>query len=68
MLGLCLLGWCGLALCCFGIPAWKGLAATDSPTSRDAVPLARRGFTAEFGKGSGVGALAMATKPCHAGV
>ena len=38
------------------------LAATDSPASCDAVPWALRGFTAEFGMGSGAGALAMATR------
>ena len=32
---------------------WLGLATTRSPTVRTAVPWARRGFTAEFGMGSG---------------
>ena len=32
---------------------WPGLATTRSPTVRTAVPWARRGFTAEFGMGSG---------------
>jgi hypothetical protein len=47
----------------------EGLAATYSPASWDAVPLAQRVFTAEFGMGSGVLPLAVATKPpkrtCH---
>ena len=33
---------------------FSGLAVTYSPTSFDAVPLARRHLTAEFGMGSGV--------------
>ena len=33
---------------------FSGLAVTYSPTSFDAVPLARRRLTAEFGMGSGV--------------
>ncbi len=33
---------------------FSGLAVTYSPTSIDAVPLARRHLTAEFGMGSGV--------------
>src|SRR5690606_40784091 len=33
---------------------FPGLAVTYSPTSFDAVPLARRHLTAEFGMGSGV--------------
>ncbi len=41
----------------------EGLAATYSPASWDAVPLALRVFTAEFGMGSGVLPLAVATKP-----
>jgi hypothetical protein len=41
----------------------EGLAATYSPASCDAVPLALRVFTAEFGMGSGVLPLAVATKP-----
>ncbi len=41
----------------------EGLAATYSPTRSRAVPSALRVFTAEFGMGSGVGPLAMATKP-----
>ncbi len=41
----------------------EGLAATYSPASWDAVPLALRVFTAEFGMGSGVFPLAVATKP-----
>jgi|SRR3954470_10905809 hypothetical protein len=58
---------------------WEGwlvdLAATYSPTSWDAVPWALRGFTAEFGMGSG-GAPALsatrssnhpATQPAGAG-
>ena len=40
----------------------EDLAATYSPTSWDAVPLAQRVFTAEFGKGSGVEPLAMTTR------
>src|SRR5215469_13424653 len=45
-----------------------GLAATYSSAAGAAVPLARRVFTAEFGMGSGVWPLAMATRPaneCH---
>jgi hypothetical protein len=40
-----------------------GLAATDSSASVEAVPWALRVFTAEFGMGSGVWPLAMATRP-----
>src|SRR5215469_15400748 len=40
-----------------------GLAATYSSAAGAAVPLARRVFTAEFGMGSGVWPLAMATRP-----
>ena len=36
-----------------GKNCWLGLATTRSPTVRTAVPWARRGFTAEFGMGSG---------------
>src|SRR5215471_10910973 len=39
-----------------------GLAATYSSAAGAAVPLARRVFTAEFGMGSGVWPLAMATR------
>ena len=38
------------------------LAATCSSTSSDAVPSALRAFTAEFGMGSGVEPLAVATR------
>ena len=41
---------------------WEDLAATYSPTSEDAVPLALRVFTAEFGMGSGVCPLAITTR------
>ena len=41
----------------------RGLAATCSSAAVAAVPSARRVFTAEFGMGSGVFALAMATRP-----
>ena len=41
-------GACPLSACC------EGRAATYSPASWDAVPSARRGFTVEFGMGSGV--------------
>ena len=44
----------------------EGLAATYSSASGDAVPLALRVFTAEFGMGSGVVPLAMATRPSKA--
>ena len=40
-----------------------GLAATYSSTAGAAVPWALRVFTAEFGMGSGVWPLAMATRP-----
>ena len=40
-----------------------GLAATYSSASMEAVPWALRVFTAEFGMGSGVWPLAMATRP-----
>ena len=40
-----------------------GLAATYSSASVEAVPWALRVFTAEFGMGSGVWPLAMATRP-----
>src|SRR5271169_4926318 len=40
-----------------------GLAATDSSAAGAAVPWALRVFTAEFGMGSGVWPLAMATRP-----
>ncbi len=40
----------------------EDLAATYSPASWDAVPLALRDFTAEFGMGSGAGPLAMTTR------
>ena len=43
-----------------------GLAATYSSASIDAVPSALRVFTAEFGMGSGVLPLAMATRPGNA--
>ncbi len=46
-----------------GLPSSEGLAATYSPTRSRAVPSALRVFTAEFGMGSGVGPLAMATRP-----
>jgi hypothetical protein len=42
-----------------------GLAATYSSAPRGAVPSARRVFTAEFGMGSGVWPLAMATRPAR---
>src|SRR3954453_14367659 len=45
---------------------WEGglvdLAATSSPTSWDAVPWALRGFTAEFGMGSGGAPALSATR------
>src|SRR3954453_8032167 len=45
---------------------WEGwlvdLAATYSPTSWDAVPWALRGFTAEFGMGSGGAPALSATR------
>src|SRR5437667_11317851 len=43
-----------------------GLAATYSSAPSDAVPSAQRVFTAEFGMGSGVLPLAMATRPAGA--
>ncbi len=43
--------------------AGGGLAATYSSASIEAVPWALRVFTAEFGMGSGVFPLAMATRP-----
>ena len=47
----------------------SGLAATYSSAAWAAVPWAQRVFTAEFGMGSGVWPLAMATRPgkppCH---
>src|SRR5918992_911119 len=51
---------------CF--PDLAGLAATYSPASIGAVPLALRVFTAEFGMGSGVWPLAMATRPARTGL
>ena len=42
---------------------FEGLAATYSSAPWDAVPSALRVFTAEFGMGSGVLPLAMATRP-----
>ena len=36
-----------------GWDSWLDLATTRSPTPFGAVPWARRGFTAEFGMGSG---------------
>ena len=42
-----------------------GLAATYSSAPWGAVPSALRVFTAEFGMGSGVLPLAMATRPCR---
>ena len=42
---------------------WPGLAATYSPAPWGAVPSALGVFTAEFGMGSGVWPLAMATRP-----
>jgi hypothetical protein len=48
---ICLLPFC---LLFFWSPErWPGLATTRSPTHRRAVPWALRGFTAEFGMGSG---------------
>ena len=41
---------------------WVDLAATYSPTSWDAVPWALRGFTAEFGMGSGGAPALSATR------
>ena len=41
----------------------EGLAATSSSAPWGAVPSALRVFTAEFGMGSGVWPLAMATRP-----
>ena len=38
------------------VGSWSGLAVTYSPASWDAVPLAVRRLTAEFGMGSGVSA------------
>ena len=43
-----------------------GLAASYSSAAGAAVPLAQRVFTAEFGMGSGVWPLAMATRPSKA--
>ena len=45
-----------------GLGWWVDLAATYSPTSWDAVPWARRGFTAEFGMGSGGAPALSATR------
>jgi hypothetical protein len=45
-----------------GLFRLEDLAATYSPASWDAVPLALRDFTAEFGMGSGVGPLAVTTR------
>ena len=44
-----------------------GLAATYSSAPWGAVPSAQRVFTAEFGMGSGVWPLAMATRPAMPG-
>src|SRR5438874_10567314 len=44
----------------------EGLAASYSSAAGAAVPLAQRVFTAEFGMGSGVWPLAMATRPSKA--
>ena len=44
---------------------WVDLAATYSPTSSDAVPWALRGFTAEFGMGSGGAPALSATRSTH---
>jgi hypothetical protein len=44
---------------------WVDLAATYSPTSWDAVPWALRGFTAEFGMGSGGAPALSATRSTH---
>jgi hypothetical protein len=44
---------------------WVDLAATYSPTSWDAVPWALRGFTAEFGMGSGGTPALSATRSSH---
>ena len=46
-----------------GLGGWLvDLAATYSPTSCDAVPWALRGFTAEFGMGSGGAPALSATR------
>ena len=45
---------------------FAGLAATYSSAPLGAVPSALRVFTAEFGMGSGVCPLAMATRPAKA--
>ena len=51
-------------LCPLSSVLWSGgLAATYSSAAVAAVPLALRGLTAEFGMGSGVWALAVATRP-----
>src|SRR5579883_224182 len=55
--------WRGLRLAGLACCLCPGdLAATYSPASWDAVPLALRVFTAEFGMGSGVCPLAMTTR------
>ena len=46
----------------FRVLCSEDLAATYSPASWDAVPLALRVFTAEFGMGSGAGPLAVTTR------
>src|SRR5437870_13892972 len=48
-----------------GVGGLAGLAAPYSSAAGAAVPLAQRVFTAEFGMGSGVWPLAMATRPAN---